>query len=1242
MNWKVVEKYFDSNRYFVTKHHLDSFNEFVEHIIPKVVQSMNPVVVYKYDDNKNLRHKIEVFVGGEAGNQLYFDKPMFQDRNGRSRLLMPNDARLNDITYSSGLYGDILIRYHNAQINKVNEDLLENVRIGSIPIMTHSKMCSLKDQPADVVREMGECPYDQGGYFVVDGKEKVILSQERNITNQLFVNRLHNDTKFRYKGFIRCTAEKTSVFPKTINFYVYGSDFADGKMNNAIVVQIPQIDGLIPLFILFRALGVESDKTILQTILPELESETSRLMLGFLMASITDSNAFYTQKAAIDWIARYTDYKSRENVIYILRKNLFANLDDFQDTQVSFSTKAVFLGHVVNHLVKVCLGIEKETDRDNYMFKRLGISGFLLGDIFKDFYNQFRNKLRNELDKMYEQGSWQEVEELNKAVNEYNKAKLFDPNLITSGLVRSLKGQWGIDRLQQGIVQDLSRVSYMSFISHMRRVSSPMDPSIKIRSPHQLNTSQYGIMCPCESPDGASIGLIKNFAMLCHVTFYVPSQSIIDAIGPFKDEMIFMNQISSSVPAGMTKLSLNNTWIALIPSNRARTLVQYLKLLRRNALINIFTSISWNITTNYINVLTESGRCTRPLFTVDEATQTLNIWKHTDIIKALRSNKPLSNWYSLAKGKTLADSEFSIYDLTFKDPYKVFRTQDFSEIMAHLTENQAPLEFIDVEECNTCMIAMTLRELTMPNKDKQARYTHCEIHPSLMFSVYTATIPMANHNHAPRNIFSGAQGKQAIGIYATNFNNRIDTMSYVLHYPQKRIVKTRYAELLNVNQMPNGENLIVAICSYTGYNQEDSIIFNKDSIDRGMFNITYYKSFISEEQDGDPTKTPKRVVFANPVELKKQGKAVDMRREANFAHIDSYGMPQLNAYIDVKDALVGKVEIFRESKKEVNSLLVNANEQYKETITNVSDVADKTISGHVDKVYVYEKSDGQRAVKIKLRKFRQPELGDKAASAHGQKGVCGLILPAASMPFSKDGLVPDIIINPHAFPSRGSIAHVLECLISKACIVEGFAADATPFDENDMGKFMDILLKNGYQDQGDEILYNGFTGEQMQTEIFFGPTYYHRLKHMVADKINARTVGKRVGLTMQPTKGRSNEGGLRIGEMEANVLISHGIAGFMKESFMERSDKHEFTIDNETGGFVPVNEEKDMYNGVTDYSKVELPYAFKLLTQELNAMSIMPRLVTHDEAQEIEDFEDEDVLPGFEEDGAASDDDQAT
>jgi DNA-directed RNA polymerase II subunit RPB2 len=428
-------------------------------------------------------------------------------------------------------------------------------------------------------------------------------------------------------------------------------------------------------------------------------------------------------------------------------------------------------------------------------------------------------------------------------------------------------------------------------------------------------------------------------------------------------------------------------------------------------------------------------------------------------------------------------------------------------------------------------------------------------------------------------------------------------------------------DYLHINKLPNGENLIVAIMPYLGYNQEDSIILNQDSVDRGMFNLTYYSTHIAKETESVQDQGGAECRFENPSK-QNDNKDVKITRFANYTKIDDNGLPRLNEVIGDGDCIVGKVlkttetivigdaktDIYVEKKSRV---------AYKST----SDIADgKTVYGTVNQVATFDLGDDLMGVKVQLRQVRAPELGDKMASRHGQKGVIGAIMPRAMMPFTKDGLVPDMIINPHAFPSRMTIGHLIECTMAKAGAMGGFYADGTPFENQDVNAITSTLTAHGLDSQGDEIMYNGITGEQMACEIFIGPTYYFRLKHMVADKVNYRADGQMVGMTQQPPKGRGNNGGLRVGEMETNVLIAHGLSAFDKESMMERSDKYNMQAIEPVGKSIEANAT----------ARIEIPFSFKLMRQELMAMSVEPRiLVDEDEKGEFEadnmsDFEKED------------------
>lgn len=1185
----LIDNFFTLNRYYLTKHHLDSYNDFVNNKIERTIKSMNPFVILKKDiaDSSIDKHIIEIYVGGINGNEIFIDKPIISDDNNH-RMLLPNEARLNNLSYNTNLYANIVIKYINHYGNGEIVEKLDHVHIGTIPIMLHSNICYLSNVNDEALKEMGECIYDRGGYFIVDGKEKVIISQERNSTNNLFITRTEKDNKYSYKSFIHCYSEDSSVFSKTLHINVLNSV----KRKNAIVVRIPHIEHDIPLFILFRAIGVESDKEIINYV---LHSETNTINPDVLCPCILDSNFIFDTYDAKLYLSNYTKLKTVESVEYILINNFFPNYKHAENI-IDFSEKALFLGNLVNKLVKVFTEIDLPTDRDNYMYKRLGLSGFLISDIFKDYYNEFRIKCRSTIDSLYEYGNWRGEDILEKRINNGNKHTIFQSTIISNGLKKSLKGKWGLTG-EQGVVQDLNRLSYMSTVSHLRRATSTMDSSIKIRNPHQLNTSQFGYMCPCESPDGANIGLIKSMALFCHVTFEINSYQIIEALDPF--DIIKIDKLAKLASLGEKingyTIYINNNLYGICRDDGPKC-IRYLKLLKLNSFINVFTSISFNIKLKEIYIFTDAGRCSRPLLIVNKG-QLSEKYKFEE-----------NNFYSLVNGKSLSIKDFNIYKNEFINPFVHFNLKTLDDVIKLLEKNKALVEFVDINESNNSYIAMFPENIT-------EEHSHCEIHPSTMFSIYTSCIPFSNHNQAPRNIFSGAQGKQAVGVYATNFRNRIDTMGILMNYPERALVQTRFNKLVNMNDLPNGNNLIVAISTYMGYNQEDSIIFNKRSLERGLFNVSYNYSIISEENNTEDNST----IIANARTLLSNGESVKINKYANYDNIDENGLPIINNYISEEDVIIGKCEV--EFNNSENKDIFT--QQYIKNYKSTPQVADKTTSGFVDKVYTYKNVDNKNTIKINMRKMKIPELGDKLASRHGQKGVIGMILSEEDMPRTSDGIIPDIIMNPHAFPSRMTIGHLLECIVAKACLLNGEVAELTPFDNNNIKHYEDILTKNGYDKHGNEILYNGINGEQMETEIFFGPTYYYRLKHMVDDKINYRSPGKVLSMTRQPTKGRGNEGGLRIGEMETNCLLAHGISSFIKESFNERSDKFSYYIDNDTGKIADINYSKKFFNGYRNISKVFTPYIFKLFTQELMTMSVKPLLKTDIHDVIIEEGEDD-------------------
>ena len=948
-SWNLINLYFSTNPLHISSHHLKSYNYFVNNKIPIVIRSLNPITIIK----KNPNVRIEVWVGDDS---IQLKKKMSNDYNGEPKILFPNEARLKNLSYSADIHCDIQIKYFLNDAHSPQIITFKDYKIGTIPIMLHSCLCATLNQSKDVLKEMGECPYDQGGYFIVDGKEKVIVSQERNVTNKLFINK-NNDTQiFKYSGFIRSTNLENSVFPKTVKFDVRGFKSSGHKQEeqrllfekneyareNSILVTVPHIKISIPLFVLFRSLGIESDKEIIELILQE--HVNNQEMLDFIRPSVVEGQYVYSQLQALDFLKQFTQYPSRENVQHILYDNLFPNIE------YDFKQRSLFLGYISNKLVKTCLRMIPELDRDNYMYRRIGLSGYLLGDIFKDFYNLFRNKLRSRIDNIFEHqkkfdNNRIQGKEVFKLVNYKNVKDIFDTSIISKGMMKSMKGMWGTDPdpAKQGIVQDLNRKSYMDFISHLRRVNTPLKNNTKIVEPHRLSGSQWGIFCPCESPDGQNIGLLKNFAMLVHISNSTSPEEILDHTKRIFKIKLLRDCNSQDIRSQTCKILVNYSLVGILRNENSKCLFEFLKVIKRLGFIDVLTSISWNVFENEINVLTDEGRCCRPLIIANNEIKIQNTW-----------DEMFKNYQVLNKSKLEDVDENNVHQF----------------IKRHQKEING-LEYIDVEEANNSLIAMN-------SENANVNHTHYEIHPSTIFSVYTATIPFSNYNQSPRNVFSGAQGKQAIGVYSTTFNNRIDTMSYLLHYPQNPLVATKYNQFLNADKLPNGENLIVAIATYSGYNQEDAIIVNKSSIQRGMFNISYSKSHISEEESiNDFQNDKKQIIFANPIASSNVADKVTIKQFANFNKIDEHGFPKLGSFFKEDDVIVGKCLIDNkiDNGKEIQEF------------TDKSEVIDKVLSGTVHNVYVDFKDDDTRFVKIKLNKVREPTLGDKFASRHGQKIV---------------------------------------------------------------------------------------------------------------------------------------------------------------------------------------------------------------------------------------------------------------
>ena len=1160
--WSIIDTYFRDTHYYKSQHQLDSYNEFIYseiNGIQHIIKRGNPLLIYKEPlntDGTEFKYEMEIYFGetlnenqeeglfNDKVENIFVSSPIEYD--GESKYMFPNIARLKGYTYKSNIFCNIGVKYKNNETSKITIVNFPKVNIGSIPIMVHSKRCVLHGLDSVKLSELGECPYDQGGYFIINGKEKVIISQEIKVNNILYINSSPEDN-ITLQATIKSVSKEG--FQSSRTNYLYLQETRVTPKNpykvNRITVRVLGLDIKVPLFVMFRALGIETDKLILSYIIKnEDDGNLKNQLLNILRYSIKDTQPVFTQRDALRLLAMNTKGKDIINVIDILNNNLFPHYTTYKE-------KGLFLAYITRQLLLTHLGVIKQTDRDSYSNKRIDLAGPLLLELYRELWAIYQRNCSLKIDHEYK-FNFKEGHEFSNIVNDQNFRRIFDSKIMDN-ISKSFGASFGTGiSSRKGIVQDLNRISMLGTLSHLRRLSYPMASGSKTIGPRKLHNSQWGFVCPSESPDGGNVGIINHLTIIAKVSINIENKGIYDALIDHK--MISIQDITS-IDEG--KVFLNGSWVGI--HKNIPLLFKIMKLLKLNSIINIFSSISWNTELNELYIFCDSGRIVRPVFVLKDDLS-------NELISGLIDK--MDNWSHLIHGYMYTQKpDISPYDNTY---YKneLMELKKGKDFMKTLEDSQAPIEYIDPQESNYSFIAKSYKSI-----DKQ--YSHCEIESSLILSAVTLNIPFPEHSQAPRNVFSSQQTKQAVGVYSSAYGTRFDTFGHILHYPQKSIVTTRYKKYTNVDKLPYGCNCIVAIASYSGYNQEDAVILNKSSVDRGMFQTVYFRSY----QDSEELKNNNTSYFGNP----KNQPNIQKKNLSKFSKLDDNGFIKEGEYVTSDDMITGKC-------------VKNGD------ITEVSGSNVKFgTSGIVDKVIIYKNKDNLRTCKVRVRKLKIPEIGDKFSSRPGQKGVCGLLIDEKDMPFSKDGLVPDLIVNPHAIPSRMTINQFLEMILGKCCSLSGHLGDATPFQNNEITDYTKLLESMGYDGMGNEVLYSGITGEQLKTSIFMGPIYYQRIKLMVADKMHSRGTGPVQALVRQPAAGRANNGGLRIGEMERDSILSYGIGSFLKETMMERSDKFVVQIDG-ASGLIDYNKDDKIKH------MVQMPYAMKMLLQELQTMCIYTRL----------------------------------
>ncbi len=1597
----ILDSYFNQCRdgHQLVRHQIDSFNYYVAKLIPDIITQFNPICVYyEYQKDAN-KYQYEFHL---SFGEIAVEPPMISENDGSFDEMTPAKARSRSLTYASNLRSDLEVKIirrsgDNLEIENTYTRKLFKVLLGKIPIMVQSKYCVLSKYKHVSRKELGECRYDPGGYFIINGNEKVIIAQERSANNMVNIFKTNNKPKNSFTNSCEVKSESEEFFGaiRSTSLKIRAKDKAIRVVANRFRIDLP-------LWAFFIAFGIESDLEIIKMIVYDTEAKENKDMIELLRASIDDIKNSITefktenfkQVVALEYLVRNITYLGAPKDIRLSNDDKLQYLKKILEEEFlphcgpDFKKKAYFLGYMVNRMINDELHGNDMTcdDRDDYANKRVDPSGILMGSLTHQCFKALGKDIKKSLVKELKNNkNWKSENDITEIININNISKLVKPNIIEGGLKYSLAtGDWKVkssrSKSRSGTAQVLSRLTYPSAISHLRRLNSPAEKNGKIIPPRKIHNSSWGNVCPAETPEGASVGLVKNLSNGSIITNPSPP-----AIVVYQLRNLAVPEVHDVELAELyhhTKIFVNGDFYGI--TREPNVLVPKLRSYRRQGLLNIYTSIFWHQMNKEIYINTDGGRLARPLCIVDSPNKLRIKMSHITKLK----NKVI-RWNNLILPQT---NERIIYDL------QSGLTPD--EMRTKLIENkeikEGVIEFIDCIESNNLLIAVSQRELYDTGRDKyQYQYTHCEIMAGMMLGVLASCIPFADHNQSPRNTYQSAQGKQAMGIYATNYALRLDTLAHILRYPQRPLVNTRFSKYFHGDKISNGINSIVCILCYTGYNQEDSVIISQSAVDRGYFNSVFYRSYKDEEKKIQSSGQEEK--FANPGQIdvitgdRKFDITIGKKRETSYKNLDERGFIKENVYVYPGDIIIGKIIPIRQQDKSISKVV------YRDISTPIR----TNEEGFVDKVYESRNSEGFRFCKVKIRSIRIPTVGDKFclpgttnimtengwveikyydpryrvmiyddkskiiryerpsekihfphedkeqpcqmlqfsneeanfnlvvtpehriyakqqgtrhyrlitakqlyqdekpfvmtndgvfksgrlttsygdvkyeskflavllgiwlkygtsvkynknnnndnintpfslifdfvqtdeeirndvdiarleieaisegrttlspkeqnalynklkskpewkladkyanlirgmrrlishlngdaendviycerrlevvlsskflyelidvdlecnpqlpawvyemdasaasvlidvidnnlsspdingvigseafkgliaksipdedsvierlmlhselqfdvntikinpsnikiindwtedvycvtvstgifmikdvdskipvwtgnSSRHGQKGTCGMIYPEENMPRTKSGIVPNVIVNPHALPSRMTVGHLIECITGKVACNLGGIGDATAFTSLRPEQIGTALAAQGFDHYGDEVLYSRIDGSQMKTKIFIGPTFYQRLKHMVEDKIHSRSTGPVVMLTRQCSEGRARDGGLRIGEMERDAILCHGISVFLKERLMDMSDNYKVHVCDLCGVISNYNINTDKRTNITyniqecnycqnhsAFSEVRIPFSCKLLIQELFAMGIVLRLI---------------------------------
>ena len=1225
---EIVESYFEQRS--LVNHQLASYNDCIPSSdgmmsrMDRIVRNIRIGTDEPVEDNDGGIIKLDVLDKEIVirMKNIHLGRPTIKEANGAEHPATPMECRLRKLTYFSPVYLDFKI---------IDEDeptpmIEERVHIGNLPIMVRSAQCNLHanhishlcgdadrklsphtstedaDRLKELLRRAGEDPLDPGGYFIINGTERVLISMEDLAPNRVTVEK---NKKYAHETEVAKIFSQKDGVRKPLNI--------EKRRDGMLMVKIPSAGTTpIPVVLLMRALGMENDKEIFAAIAGPVEA------MKYTVANINDvkDNEEYgveSSEEALQWLEKkfaagqQKEYREAR-IQNLLDKELLPHLGSSEDNR---EKKAIFLGRIVRQVLEMAITDRDPNDKDHYANKRVRLAGDLIEDLYRVSMQQLARDLKYQLERHHNRK------------RELRINACLRPDVLTQKIMHALAtGNWVGGR--SGVSQLLDRTTYLAALSHMRRVTSPLVRSQPHFEARDLHPTHWGRLCPNETPEGQNCGLVKNAAQMIDVSEEVAEADV--------KELLREAGVDSS-PAGWaegSRIHVNGDIFGL--HKNPTKLVNQFKRRRRQGRIRSEVSIRHDSENRDVFINTDRGRILRPLLVLDDGDLKLS----KESLENIRSGEWTFNDLVSNGVVEWVDAEEEEDLLVAPRPF---------DLPMYSPENNRPINPANVEWLNLGEEQIShadLRvEVHMPNGEsvfeefsvplnyyqedidalrrKQKRknlilvYTHVEIDPQLILGVCASLVPYPEHNSTPRVTGGTAMVKQSLGLPSANFRLRPDTRMHVMHYPQQSIVGTRAMKTTNFAQRPGGQNFVVAILSHHGYNMQDAVVINRAAVERSLARSSFIRTYNAEN---------KRFPGGQEERIEIPGTGLDeikgLKSWEAYTHLERDGLPTPETFLSSvggeSSVLVGKTSPPR-FLEEAHGHFLQAQERRESAM-----MVRHGESGWVDNVYVTESLDSTLLCRITVRTEKIPELGDKFASRHGQKGIIGRLVDEQDMPFTVDGVIPDLIINPHAIPSRMTVAHVLEMVGGKVGAMEGRHIDGTAFSGEKEDSLRAGLLRNGFAHTGRESMMNGETGEAYEAEIFAGVIYYQRLHHLVSSKLHARSRGRVQILTRQPTEGRARQGGLRFGEMERDCLIAHGASMVIKDRLLDESDGWPLQVCNNSGcGHIAYYDWKrrtpvcPICGDRADVHTVQTSYAFKLLLDEMKSLGVAMRLELEDQ-----------------------------